>query len=91
MRFFRTLPGPGGIYELRNEGLTLALGFTLIGQLWQVQKSDLDLGERMTHLIDPIRFNQTIFSALLDAFSNLQNINDQRFEEFVEMVESQPT
>ncbi|WP_147375890.1 hypothetical protein [Noviherbaspirillum cavernae] len=112
-RFFRTLPGPGETYELRSEGLTLALGYTLIDQLWQARRSDLDLGERMTHLIDPIyamdrtvdvmfaalmvcaldpiRFDQTIFAALLDAFSNLQNINDQRFEEFVGIVKNQPT
>lgn len=112
-RFFRTLPGPGDTYELRDEGLTLALGYTLIDQLWQAQRSGLDLGERMTHLIDPIyemdrtvdvmfagimvcaldpiRFDQTIFATLLDAFSNLQNINDQRFNEFVGIVKSQPT
>lgn len=111
-RFFRTLPGPGDIYELRTEGLTLALGYTLVDQLWQAQRSSLDLGERMAHLIDPIsamdrtvdvmfaalmvcalddiRFDPTIFSVLLDAFSSLQNINDQRFEEFVEIVKNQP-
>lgn len=112
-RFFQSLSGPGDTYELRNEGLTLALGYTLIDQLWQVQRSGLDLGERMTHLIDPIyamdrtvdvmfaalmvcaldpiRFDKTIFAALLDAFSNLQNINDQRFEEFTEIVKNRPT
>lgn len=111
-RFFRALPGPGNTYELRNEGLTLALGYTLIDQLWQAQRSELDIGERMTHLIDPIyamdrtvdvmfaalmvcaldpnRFDQAIFTALLDAFSNLQNINEQRFGEFVEIVKNQP-
>jgi hypothetical protein len=112
-RFFRTLSGPGGAYELRDEGLTLALGYTLIDQLWQAQRSGLDLGEQMTHLIDPIyamdrtvdvmfaalmicaldaiRFDQTIFAVLLDAFSSLQNISDQRFEEFVGIVKSQPS
>jgi len=112
-RFFRTLPGPGDAYELRSEGLTLALGYALIDQLWQAQRADLDLNERMTHLIDPIcamdrtvdvmfsaimvcaidpvRFDQSIFFALLDAFSNLQNVDDQRFEEFVEAVKNQPT
>lgn len=111
-RFFRTLPGPGDTYELRDEGLTLALGYTLIDQLWQAQRSGLDLCVRMTHLVDPIyamdrtvdvmfaaltvcaldpiRFDQTIFTVLLDALSNLQNINDQRFEEFVEIVKNQP-
>jgi hypothetical protein len=112
-RFFRSLPGPGGTYELRDEGLTLALGYTLVDQLWQARRSGLDLRERMTHIIDPIyamdrtvdvmfaalmvcaldhiRFHETIFVALLDAFSNLQNIDDQRFEEFVEIVKTQPS
>lgn len=112
-RFFRTLHGPGDVYELRDEGLTLALGYTLIDQLWQAQQRSRDLDERITQLIDPIRamdrttdvmfaalmvcaldtsrFDQTIFVALLDAFSNLQNIDDRRFEEFVEIVKHQPT
>ena len=111
-RFFRTISGPGDTYELRDEGLTLALGYTLIDQLWQVHRSNLDLSERMTHIIDPIyamdrtvdvifaalmvcaldpiRFDKAIFATLLDAFSNLQNINDQRVEEFVEIVKCQP-
>jgi len=112
-RFFQTLPGPGGAYELRDEGLTLALGYTLVDQLWQGQRLGLDLSERMTHILDPIyamdrtvdvmfaalmvcaldpiRFHKTIFATLLDAFSNLQNINDQRFEEFVGIAKCQPT
>lgn len=111
-RFFRALSGPGNAYELRDEGLTLALGYTLIDQLWQAQRSKIDLGEQITYLIDPIyamdrtvdvifaalmvcaldpiRFDKAIFSALIDAFSSLQNINDQRFEEFFEIVKSQP-
>ncbi|MDR8016535.1 hypothetical protein [Ectopseudomonas guguanensis] len=111
-RFFRSLPGPGDTYELRMEGLTLALGYTLIDQLWKAQGSGLALSERMTHLIDPIhamdrtvdvmfaalmvcaldpiRFDEAIFSVLLDAFSHLQNVSDQRFEEFVEISKNQP-
>lgn len=111
-RFFRTLLGPGDTYELREEGLTLALGFTLIDQLWQAQRSSHNLAQRMTHLIDPIyamdrtvdvmfaalmvcaldrvRFDQSIFTVLLDAFSSLQNIDEQRFEEFAEIVKTQP-
>jgi len=112
-RFFRALPGPGDFYELRDEGLTLALGFTLVDQLWQTHRAELDLVERVVQLIDPIhamdrtadvlfasllvcaldkniRFDKEIFSVLLDAFANLQNISDQRFEEFVEIVRHQP-
>lgn len=111
-RFFRSLPGPGDTYELRTEGLTLALGYTLIDQLWKAQRKNLALSEYMARLIDPIhamdrtvdvmfaalmvcaldhvRFNEAIFAVLLDAFSHLQNVSDQRFEEFVEISKNQP-
>lgn len=111
-RFFQTLLGPGHTYELREEGLTLALGYTLIDQLWQAQRAGNDLTQQMTSLIDPIyamgrtvdvvfaaimicafdsiRFNQSVLAVLLDAFSTLQNVNDQRFEEFAEIVRTQP-
>lgn len=111
-RFFRPLPGPGDCYELRDEGLTLALGFTLVDQLWQAYRAERDLTERMEQLMDPIRamdrtadvlfasllvcalddirFAKAIFASLLDAFANLQNVNDQRFEEFVEIIKHQP-
>lgn len=111
-RFFRPLAGPGDLYELRDEGLTLALGFTLVDQLWQTHSAKGDLAARVTQLIEPInamdrtadvifasllicslddfRFDAAIFSAILDAFANLQNINDQRLEEFVEIVKHQP-
>lgn len=111
-RFFRSLPGPGDTYELRSEGLTLALGYTLIDQLWKAQQDNLALGECMARLIEPIhamdrtvdvifsalmvcaldhvRFNEDIFAVLLDAFSHLQNVSDQRFEEFVEISKNQP-
>lgn len=112
-RFFQPLPGPGELYELRNEGLTLALGFTLVDQLWQTYSARQNLSDRVTQLIEPInamdrtvdvlfasllicaldndRFDDAIFTVLLDAFANLQNVNDQRFEEFVEIVKHQPT
>ncbi|WP_231401742.1 hypothetical protein [Cupriavidus sp. WS] len=84
----------------------------MIDQLWQARRSNLDLGERLTHLVDPIhamdrtvdvmfaammvcaldqiRFDETIFTVLLDAFSNLQNIDDRRFDEFVEILKNRP-
>jgi len=111
-RFFQPLPGPGDLYELRDEGLTLALGFTLVDQLWQTHSANHDLASRITQLIEPInamdrtadvlfasllicalddiRFDPVIFSVLLGAFANLQNVSDQRFEEFVEIVKYQP-
>lgn len=111
-RFFRPLAGPGDLYELRDEGLTLALGFTLVDQLWQTHSIKHDLSNRITQLIEPInamdrtadvlfasllicalddiRFDPAIFSVLLDAFANLQNVSDQRFEEFVEIIKHKP-
>ncbi|WP_237151857.1 hypothetical protein [Oryzibacter oryziterrae] len=113
-RFFRSIEGPGDLYELRNEGLTLALGFALVDQLWRANIEGHSLSERVVQLIEPInaidrtadvvfaallvcalddtfRFHRDIFAASLDAFANLQNIPDQRFEEFVEIVKHQPT
>ena len=46
-RFFQPLPGPGDLYELRDEGLTLALGFTLVDQLWQTHSANHDLASRI--------------------------------------------
>lgn len=112
-RFFRSIAGPDDLYELREEGLTLALGFALVDQLWRAQREGHNLSERVVQLLEPIsaidrtadvvfaallvcaldetsRFHRDIFSALLDAFANLQNIKDQRFEEFVEIVKHQP-
>lgn len=111
-RFFQTLLGPVDTYELREEGLTLALGYTLIDQLWQAQHAGHNISQQMTSLIDPIyamdrtvdvvfaalmicafdsvRLNQSIFAVLLDAFSTLQNLDDQRFEAFAEIVQTQP-
>ena len=111
-RFFITLPGPGVTYVLRDEGLTLALGYALIDQLWQARHRNFDLREHIANLIDPIyamdrtvdvvfaalmvctpdpfRFDRSIFVALLDAFSELQNVNEKRFEEFVSIVRNQP-
>lgn len=111
-RFFRPLAGPGDLYELRDEGLTLALGFTLIDQLWQTHRANRDLGDRITQLVEPInamdrtvdvlfasllicalddiRLDSAILSVLLDAFANLQNVSDQRFEEFVEIIKHKP-
>lgn len=111
-RFFRPLPGPSEQYELRDEGLTLALGFTLVDQLWQAFWAKQDLSERIFQLVEPIsaidrtadvlfasllicalddiRFDTEIFAALLDAFANIQNVDDRRFEEFVEIIKHQP-
>ncbi|MGW7676635.1 hypothetical protein [Shewanella sp. S23-S33] len=68
-RFFRTLPGPGDQYELREEGLTLALGFTLVDQLWRTLLAEQDLATRICQLVEPIqamdRTADVLFASLL--------------------------
>lgn len=111
-RFFKTLPGVDGHYELRSEGLPLALAYTMINQLLQAHRRKKSLHEQLAHLIEPIRaMDRTvdvvfaaimvcalddldtefvIFDLLLGAFSDLQNVNDRRYEEFVSLVEKRP-
>lgn len=106
-RFYVPIPGPGGGYELREEGLSLALGISVVDQLWQAERRQEDLGTLIAELIQPVgaldrtvdvcfaalwvcaldevRFSSTIFQALLDAFADLQNVSDVRFDEFVEI------
>jgi hypothetical protein len=111
-RFFKTLPGLDGHYELRSEGLPLALAYAVINQLLQAHRRKQSLHEHLAHLIEPIRaMDRTvdvvfaammvcalddldtefvIFDLLLDAFSDLQNVNDRRYEEFISLVEKRP-
>ena len=111
-RFFKTLPGLDGHYELRGEGLSLALAYAMINQLLQAHRRKKSLHEQLAHLIEPIRaMDRTvdvifaammvcalddldtefvIFDLLLDAFSDLQNVNDRRYEEFISLVEKRP-
>lgn len=78
-RFFRPLPGPSGQYELRDEGLTLALGFTLVDQLWQTLSMKKDLSERILQLVEPInamdRTADVLFASLL-----ICTLDDIRFD-----------
>lgn len=111
-RFFKTLPNFEGHYELRSEGLPLALAYFIISQLLKAHRRDKNLPELLAHLIEPIRaMDRTvdvvfaammvcalddfdtefvIFDLLLDAFSDLQNVNDRRYEEFIGLVEKRP-
>lgn len=111
-RFFKTLPDLEGHYELRSEGLPLALAYFIISQLLTAYRREKNLSELLVHLIEPIRaMDRTvdvvfaammvcalddldtefvIFDQLLDAFSDLQNVNDRRYEEFISLVEKRP-
>lgn len=111
-RFFNTLPGLDGHYELRGEGLSLALAYTVISQLLLAHHRRQSLHEYLAYLIEPIRaMDRTvdvifaammvcahddldtefvIFDLLIDVFSDLQNVHDKRYEEFVSLIEKRP-
>lgn len=111
-RFFVPTEGPSNTYSLRDEGLTLALGYALVDRLWQAKNLNKNIAELTTRLIDPIhaidisadvvlaallvcalddiRFESSIFSNLLDAFSSLQNTGEKRFDELFEIVKHKP-
>lgn len=69
--FFRPLPEDPTLYELSPEGLTLALGLSLIKALQTAERSQRDIGEALDALLDPIealdKTAEAVFSAVLVA------------------------
>ena len=53
-RFFTPIAGPKNAYELRQEGLSLALGFALVDRLFQAQRNNKDLSESVSRILDPV-------------------------------------
>ena len=53
-RFFAPISGPKNAYELRQEGLSLALGFALVDRLFQAQRNNKDLSESISITLEPI-------------------------------------
>ena len=53
-RFFAPVSGPKNAYELRQEGLSLALGFALVDRLFQAQRNNKDLSESISITLEPI-------------------------------------
>ena len=53
-RFFAPVDGPTNAYELREEGLALALGLALVDRLSFAQRNNRDLAEFITAALDPI-------------------------------------
>ncbi|MDE2736602.1 MAG: hypothetical protein OXI72_19550 [Gemmatimonadota bacterium] len=53
-RFFIPVAGPKNAYELRQEGLSLALGFALVDQLLHAQRNNKDLSESVSRTLEPI-------------------------------------
>ena len=53
-RFFAPIAGPKNAYELRQEGLSLALGFALVDRLLQSQRNNKDLSESVSRILEPV-------------------------------------
>ena len=53
-RFFTPIAGPKNAYELRQEGLPLALGFALVDRLFQAQRNNKDLSESVSRILEPV-------------------------------------
>ena len=53
-RFFAPISGPKNAYELRQEGLSLALGFALVDRLHHAQRNNKDLSESISITLEPI-------------------------------------
>ena len=53
-RFFAPISGPKNAYELRQEGLSLALGFALVDRLFQAQRNNKDLSESVSRILEPV-------------------------------------
>ena len=52
--FFEALPGPNHHYRLKDDGLTLALGYALVDRIWDQSKIEDDLDEILAILLDPV-------------------------------------
>ena len=52
-RFFEPVAGPKNAYELRQEGLSLALGFALVDRLLRAQRNNKDLSESISVALEP--------------------------------------
>ena len=67
-RFFESVPGEPDFYEIRDEGLPLALGLALLGALRAEQRNGRDPAARLAEIIEPINAlattSEVIFSAL---------------------------
>lgn len=69
--FFRPLPEDPTQYTLSEEGLSLALGFSLVKALQRSERNGGDVGEALGGVVDPIaaldKTGDAVFSALLAA------------------------
>lgn len=53
-RFFHEVEGDSGKYEIREDGLTVALGLAVIARLQKAKRNGVDLDAALATLLDPV-------------------------------------
>ncbi len=75
-RFFQTVDGDATLITLKEEGLTLALGFYVISRLLSAQRSNSDLANRLNVILEPMAA-LTITSDVVLAALTIAVVNDR--------------
>lgn len=67
-RFFSAVPGEANLYAIKDEGLPLALGLSLVGSLRKEHRNSREPAARLSHIVEPIlalaETSEVIFAAL---------------------------
>lgn len=68
-RFYRPVPGEPKKYELRDEGLTLALGLAILENLRKAERNDRNLDNALKEVLEPIEALDKTASAVIAAIT----------------------
>ncbi|MET3591736.1 hypothetical protein ABID26_001120 [Mesorhizobium shonense] len=68
-RFYRAVPGEPKKYELRDEGLTLALGLSILENLRKAERNDRSLDDALKEVLEPIEALDKTASAVIAAIT----------------------
>ena len=79
-RFFAPVDGPRKAYKLRPEGLSLALGFALVAQLFDAWQNGNDLSESVSRTLEPIATLDDTAKVVLAALTAV-TMNEEWFKQ----------
>ena len=79
-RFFAPVAGPKNAYELRQEGLSLALGFALVDRLLHAQRNNKDLSESVSRTLEPFTAPDATAKVVLAALTAV-TLNESWFKQ----------
>ncbi|RWI28746.1 hypothetical protein [Mesorhizobium sp.] len=68
-RFYRAVPGEPKKYELRDEGLALALGLSILENLRKAERNDRSLDDTLKEVLEPIEALDKTASAVIAAIT----------------------